>query len=93
MSNINNVDVERLLSDKRVIAEIERHLWLESEKVGYDIGYERAQEEWLKNFSSAWMKYHGDDFINAQKAARRASSPSKTSKKNSVKRRRAKSYI
>ena len=95
MSNTNNVDVEKLLSDKRVIAEIERHLWLESEKAGYDIGYERAKEEWLRNFSGAWMKQNmSEEIINAQKAARRASStPTKTPKKTSTKRRRAKSYI
>lgn len=95
MSNSNNVDVEKLLTDKRVIAEIERHLWIESEKAGYDIGYERAKEEWLRNFSGAWMKQNmPEEIINAQKAARQASvSPVKTSKKASVKRRRAKSYI
>ncbi len=95
MSNFNNVDFEKLLSDKRVIAEIERHLWIESEKAGHDIGYERAKEEWLRNFSGAWMKQNmPEDIINAQKAARQAAVPSvKTSKKNSTKRRRAKSYI
>ena len=95
MSNINNGDVGKLLSDKRVIAEIERHLWIESEKAGYDIGYERAKEEWLRDFSGAWMKQNmSEDIINAQKVARRVSSaPAKTSKKTSVKRRRAKSYI
>ncbi|MFA5261661.1 MAG: hypothetical protein WC450_10575 [Candidatus Omnitrophota bacterium] len=95
MSNINNVDVERLLTDKRVIAEIERHLWIESEKAGHDIGYERAKEEWLRNFSGAWMKQNmPEEIINAQKAARQVSAaPAKTSKKSSVKRRRAKSYI
>ena len=47
-----------LLKDKRVIEEINRHLWIESEKAGYDIGFERAAEDWLKRFSGEWIKYH-----------------------------------
>ena len=67
------ISVEKLLRDKRVIAEIERHLWIESEKAGYDIGFERAKEEWLKNFSSAWMNYHmPETFIESRKQAKRA---------------------
>jgi len=47
-----------LLKDKRVIEEIHRHLWIESEKAGYDIGFEKAAEDWLVHFSKAWMNYH-----------------------------------
>jgi len=47
-----------LLKDKRVIEEINRHLWIESEKAGYDIGFEKAAEDWLKRFSGEWVKYH-----------------------------------
>lgn len=50
--------MKKLLQDRRVIAEIKRHLWIESEKAGYDIGYEKAAEDWIKNFSQAWMEYH-----------------------------------
>ena len=49
---------EKLLKDRRVVEEINRHLWLESEKAGYDIGFENAAEDWLKRFSKAWMDYH-----------------------------------
>jgi len=47
-----------LLKDRQVIDEINRHLWIESEKAGYDIGFDRAAEDWLMRFSSAWMNYH-----------------------------------
>ena len=49
---------KELLKDKRVVEEINRHLWIESEKAGYDIGFERAAEDWLKRFSSEWIKYN-----------------------------------
>lgn len=47
-----------LLKDKRVAEEIHRHLWIESEKAGYDIGFEKAAEDWLKRFSGEWVRYH-----------------------------------
>ena len=49
---------KELLKDKRVIEEINRHLWIESEKAGYDIGFEKAAEDWLKRFSGEWIKYN-----------------------------------
>ena len=101
MENINTLDIDKLLKDKRVVAEIQRHLWIESEKAGYDIGFEKAKEDWLKNFSTTWMKYHlSSELLNFRKvAAPNASSksptPNKTKekKKSSTKRRRAKSYL
>lgn len=50
-----------LLKDKRVIEEINRHLWIESEKAGYDIGFEKAADDWLKRFSGEWIKYHASE--------------------------------
>lgn len=52
---------KELLKDKRVVEEINRHLWIESEKAGYDIGFERAAEDWLKRFSGEWIKYHASE--------------------------------
>lgn len=51
-------DVRELLKDKRVIEEINRHLWIESQKAGYSIGIERATDEWLRLYAEGWMKYH-----------------------------------
>ena len=47
-----------LLKDKRVIEEINKHLWIESQKVGYSIGIERATDEWLRLYAVGWMKYN-----------------------------------
>jgi len=86
----------KLLSDRRVVAEIQRHLWIESEKAGCDIGFDKAKEDWLKNFSKAWMEYHMPEaLINARKAAIKKEEPLpiKARLMASLKRRRAKSYL
>ncbi|MBF0569888.1 MAG: hypothetical protein HQL18_03845 [Candidatus Omnitrophica bacterium] len=44
MASTKNAD---LLNDSKVKAEIDRYKWIESEKAGYDIGFERAAKEWL----------------------------------------------
>jgi len=49
---------KRLLKNKKVVEEINRHRWIESEKSGYDIGFEKASLDWLEKFSKAWMHYH-----------------------------------
>ncbi|HOY08833.1 MAG TPA: hypothetical protein PLB05_02015 [Candidatus Omnitrophota bacterium] len=51
-------DVRELLKNKQVIEEINRHLWIESQKAGYSIGIERATDEWLRLYAEGWMKYH-----------------------------------
>ena len=51
-------DLRDLLKDKRVIDEINKHLWIESQKAGYNIGMERATDEWLQLYAEGWVKYH-----------------------------------
>ena len=36
--------------------EILKHKWIESEKVGYDIGFERALTDWNIKHRSKWRK-------------------------------------
>ena len=36
--------------------EILRHKWIESEKAGYDIGFERALTDWIVRHRSKWRK-------------------------------------
>ena len=36
--------------------EILRHKWLESEKEGHDIGFERALVDWVLNHRAKWRK-------------------------------------
>lgn len=34
--------------------EIMKHKWIESEKAGYDIGFERALLDWIRNHRDEW---------------------------------------
>jgi hypothetical protein len=36
--------------------EILRHKWLESEKAGYDIGFDRALLDWIVRHRADWRK-------------------------------------
>ncbi len=36
--------------------EILRHKWIESEKAGYDIGFERALVDWIVKHRSKWRR-------------------------------------
>jgi len=51
-------ELKELLKDTRVMEEIHKHLWIESQKAGYNIGIERATDEWLRLYAEGWMKYH-----------------------------------
>jgi len=47
-------------------AEILRHKWIESEKVGHDIGFEKALLDWIVKHRAGWRalrqdKSHGRD--------------------------------
>ncbi len=53
--------LRQLLKDRRVLEEINKHLWIESQKAGYSIGVERATDEWLKLHAAGWLKYHEPD--------------------------------
>ncbi|MBI5415699.1 MAG: hypothetical protein HZA29_02680 [Candidatus Omnitrophica bacterium] len=55
---MNEEAAKKLLSNKKVVEEINRHRWIESEKAGQDIGFDRASMDWLERFSKAWMDYH-----------------------------------
>jgi hypothetical protein len=37
--------------------EIERYLWIESEKVGHDIGWTRASQEWEQKHFTEWKRH------------------------------------
>lgn len=43
---------------KEELAEINKHKWIESEKVGYDIGFEKALLD--------WVMYHKKKFKEAR---------------------------
>jgi hypothetical protein len=40
--------------------EILRHKWIESEKAGHDIGFEKALLDWVLRFRSSWRQQRQD---------------------------------
>jgi len=47
----NSVLYKEFLAERE---EILRHKWIESEKVGQDIGFERALLDWIVKYRSTW---------------------------------------
>ena len=37
--------------------EIMKHKWIESEKAGKDIGFEKALVDWIEKHRSGWVTY------------------------------------
>lgn len=37
--------------------EILKHKWIESEKAGHDIGFERALTDWIVRYRSGWRRW------------------------------------
>jgi len=64
-------ELRELLKDKRVIEEINRHLWIESQKSGYSIGIERATDEWLRLYAAGWLKYNRPQEFSYRKGKKR----------------------
>ena len=60
--NFNHLSL--LCQDKRVMQEINDHLWIESQKAGYNIGIDRAAEEWVRLYAAGWTKYNWPEFYN-----------------------------
>ena len=42
--------------DRSTAEEITKYKWIESEKAGQDIGWERACQEWLQQHFPAWKQ-------------------------------------
>ncbi len=60
-----------LLKDKRVVEEIERHKWFESQKAGCDIGFEKASKDWIARFSKEWLKKNPTETVTSGRKAKR----------------------
>jgi hypothetical protein len=50
---VNNSLYKEFLAER---GEILRYKWIESEKAGYDIGFERALIDWVVKYRSAWRE-------------------------------------
>jgi len=77
--------------EKAVIEEIQKYKWIESEKLGYDIGFERAAHEWAEKYGDAFEKYY-KSMIEDKPAKKAAKKPAakKTAKKAAAKKPAAK---
>ena len=49
--------------DRSTAEEIKKYNWIESEKVGKDIGWERARQEWLQKHFPAWKRQRWQNAI------------------------------
>ncbi|MCB9772077.1 MAG: hypothetical protein H6754_05965 [Candidatus Omnitrophica bacterium] len=67
------VSKEALLKDPRVVEEIKRHLWIESEKAGHSIGFDKAADDWITKFSAGWVKHYMSDKSNKSSAFKKNS--------------------
>lgn len=52
MNNEDNTIYKRFLAERE---EILKHKWIESEKQGYDMGFENALIDWMKNHRKNWL--------------------------------------
>ena len=50
--------------------EILRHKWLESEKAGYDIGFERALTDWILRHRSKWRRARQEERVSQSDGGR-----------------------
>ena len=57
LSNNPYVKAHKLANAALERIEILKHKWLESEKVGHDIGMKSAEESWKREHAKAWRKH------------------------------------
>jgi len=56
--------------------EILKHKWLESERLGYDIGFERALLDWIRKHRESWRAARRQQQHQQQQYAQGQTSPS-----------------
>jgi hypothetical protein len=86
---MNIATKNELLSNPQAVDEIKRHLWIESEKAGYDIGFEAAAEDWFAKYANDWIS----QYMPKKKSApvvKKGVLPKKTA---TVRKRSAKTYM
>lgn len=53
MNDLDSSLYRRFLDERE---EILKHKWIESEKAGLDIGFEKALLDWVQNYRKKWIK-------------------------------------
>ena len=66
--------------------EILRHKWLESERLGYDIGFERALLDWIRKHRDSWRAARRSQI---GQSSSRATAPQQTDSARSAAQNRA----
>lgn len=66
--------------------EILRHKWLESERLGYDIGFERALLDWIRKHRDSWRAARRSQI---GQSSSRATAPQRTDSARSAAQHRA----
>ena len=75
----NSALYKEFLAERR---EILCHKWIESEKAGYDIGFERALINWVVKYRSTWREKRQLCLGSSQNTARHlGDSPARTQRK------------
>ena len=62
----NSVLYKEFLAERE---EILKHKWIESEKAGHDIGFEKALLDWIVKHRSAWREKRQRAPIHAESAS------------------------
>ena len=62
-----------LLKNELVQQEINRHRWIEGEKAGCDIGYDKAAADWLNLYSDGWLAHHKPVKVAPKRDAKKVS--------------------
>ena len=101
---MNKIEPVELLKNPDVVREIHRHLWVESEKAGYDVGLDWAAEDWMNRYAQSWIDCHMPGQEISAPITSVQSPPAKAPDEHrqidgkdgtpaEIKKRRAKSYI
>jgi len=95
---MNTVQQQALLDNPDVVNEIKRHCWIESEKMGQNMGFENAARDWISKYADAWIKEHQPTQENSPKVQSQRNESPKTKKtttqtKAKTRNRSAKAYI
>jgi hypothetical protein len=61
--------------------EILKHKWIESERLGYDIGFERALLDWIRKHRDAWRANRRAQLASAAAVPARPPASKQTEKK------------
>ena len=56
----NSILYKEFLAERE---EILRHKWIESEKAGHDIGFEKALLDWIVRFRSSWREKRRSEHV------------------------------